>query len=68
MKRYGIRITLPEDDPFRAAHLLGESFETFRWFDTEQERDRIYDEMTTLPPYYRDGDKPNQVLAKVEEA
>lgn len=66
MKRYGIRITMPSDDPFRAAHLLGESWEGHRWFDSERERDRIFEEMTLLPPYYRDGDSPNQVLEKIE--
>ena len=34
MKRYGIRITLPPGDPFRAAHLLGDDWASHRWFDT----------------------------------
>ena len=67
MKRYGIRITLPADDPFRAPHLIGEDWAGHRWFDSEAERDRIFHEMTHLPPYYRNGDIPNQVLVKVEE-
>ena len=58
---------MPADDPFRAPHLLGEAWESYRWFDSERERDRIYAEMSQLPPYYRDGDTPNQVLEKVEK-
>ena len=66
-KRYGIRITMPDDDPMRASHLLGEDWESFRWFDSAEERDRILLEMRTLPPFYRRGDAPNQVLEPVEE-
>ena len=39
MKNFGIRITLPEDDPMRAEHLLGPDWEGFRWYDTAEERD-----------------------------
>lgn len=66
MTRYGIRITLPSDDTMRAAHLLGDDWESHRWFDTEGERDRIYEGMQRQPGYYRKGDSPTQLLSKVE--
>jgi hypothetical protein len=66
MKRYGIRITLPEGDPMRAPHLLGEGWEQFRWYDSAEARDRAYEQMQHPPPYYRMGDVISQVLDKVE--
>ena len=66
MKRYGIRVTLPEGDTLSAGHLLGENWEQFRWFDSAQERDRMFDEMRRPPPYYRRGDVATQVLEKVD--
>ena len=67
MTRYGIRITLPDDDPMRAAHLLGDEWETVRWYDTEAARDRALREMQRQPGYYRRGDSPTQILTKTEE-
>ena len=39
MKRFGIRITLPEGDPMGKSHLLGEDWESFRWYETEEQRE-----------------------------
>jgi len=66
MKRYGIKITLPPGDTLAAAHLLGDNWESHRWYDTAAERDRAYDQMLERPPYYRRDENPTQVLAKVE--
>lgn len=66
MKRYGIRITLPEGDPLRAPHLLGEDWEQFRWYDSAEARDRAYEDMLRQLPWYRQGDVISQVLGKVE--
>lgn len=66
MTRYGIRITLPSDDTMRAAHLLGDDWESHRWFDTADERDHIFERMQRQPGYYRKGDSPTQLLSKVE--
>ena len=66
MKRYGIRMTLPEDDTMRAAHLLGEDWESFRWYATAPERDAAFDDMLRDLPNYRRGDIVTQVLEKVE--
>lgn len=65
-KRYGIRITLPPGDPLRAPHLLGPDWESFRWFETAEERDRALAEMQAQLEYYRAGDLPSQVLSKVQ--
>ena len=56
MKKYGISMTLPEGDPMRAAHLLGEDWESFRWYDSQQERDQALADLQSKHPYYRIGD------------
>ena len=66
MKRFGIRVTLPAGDVMSAAHLLGESWEMLRWYDTEVERDAALAHMLNPPDYYRKGDRATQVLTKVE--
>ncbi len=65
MKKFGIRITLPAGDTMQA--VLGEGWQSFRWFDTPAERDAAYEDMLRPPPYYRAGDVPTQVLEKVEK-
>ena len=50
----------------RSAHLLGTDWEGYRWFDSESDRDRAFEEMLRQPRYYRKGDIATQVLAKVE--
>jgi len=66
MKQYGIRVTLPEGDPMRSSHLLGDNFEMFRWFDNPEERDAAYEEMRRRIPFYRAADVVSQVVEKVE--
>lgn len=67
MKKYGIKIHMPAGDTLSAAHLLGENWHTYRWFESEQQRDAAQAEMERQPPYYRQGDSPTQVLEKVEQ-
>lgn len=62
-RRYGIRIRLPEGDTFN--RLLGEEWERVRWYPSEEERDRAYDEIARRHGYYRKTDTPTQVLEKV---
>jgi len=50
----------------RSPHLLGTDWEGYRWFDSESDRDRAFEEMLRHPRYYRKGDIATQVLAKVE--
>ncbi|MCB1755386.1 MAG: hypothetical protein KDJ38_07680 [Gammaproteobacteria bacterium] len=64
-KKYGIRITMPEDDTMSMAHLLGKDWESFRWFETAALRDRIYNEMSTTPRNYRIGDRASVLLEKI---
>ncbi len=66
-RRYGIRVRLSETNPMRLPHLLGEQWETVKWFDSEAQRDRVFDDMRRRIPYYRVGDEPAQVLSKVDE-
>ena len=49
-----------------AEHLLGENWQSFRWFDTEQQRDAALSDMQRQPPYYRKGDTPTVILEKVD--
>jgi len=51
----------------RLSHLLGENWETIKWFDNEAERDRVFEEMRRRIPYYRRGDEPAQVLSKIAD-
>ena len=67
MKNYGIRITLPEGDPLRDAHLLGENFETYRWYLSEEERDHAIIDMQRHLPNYRPDDYVTPRLEKVEK-
>lgn len=66
MRRYGIRITLPEGSTMAASHLLGPDWETFRWYDTEAARERALADMARALRNYRRGDRLDQVLERVE--
>jgi hypothetical protein len=65
-KKYGIRGCLPESDPMRSSHLVGEDWEWHRWYTTAAERDEEFQDMLRKHPYYRIGDYPSQILNKVE--
>lgn len=67
MKKYGIQVTLPDNDPMSRSHLLGEGWVSYRWFDSEVARDAAMAEMERLPEYYRVGDRPSVILAPVEK-
>jgi len=62
-RRYGIRIRLPQGDTF--SRLLGEDWERIRWYVSEAERDRAYDDIAKRHGYYRKTDNPTQVLEKI---
>ncbi|MGI9303936.1 MAG: hypothetical protein ACR2RB_14740 [Gammaproteobacteria bacterium] len=67
MSRYGIHITLTENNPMRKPHLLGEDWEEFRWFESAAERDKAFAEMEASIGYYRKGDEPAQIVTRVDE-
>lgn len=62
-KKFGIRIRLPAGDTFN--HILGDDWEGIRWYRTEAERDRAYEEIAKRHGYYRQTDTPTQVLEKL---
>lgn len=62
-KKYGVRITLPPGDTFQ--RLLGDDWERVRWYSSEAERDRAYDDIAARHLYYRRTDTPTQVLEKI---
>lgn len=64
-KKFGIKGVLPESDPMRNAHLLGDDWQWYRWYATETERDQEFDTMLRKHPYYRTGDYPSQILSKI---
>ncbi|HET6724955.1 MAG TPA: hypothetical protein VFH85_02990 [Gammaproteobacteria bacterium] len=66
MKKYGIRLTMPEDDPMRAEHLLGPNWESCKWFQSEKERDEAFVQMRREHLYSRRGDIPSIVPEKIE--
>lgn len=66
MKKYGIRITLTENNPMRLPHLLGDDWESVHWYDSEEDRDRALADMSRHLPNYRDGDLTAQVFDKLE--
>ena len=50
----------------REPHLLGDDWESFRWYDSQQERDQVLAEMQSKHPYYRIGDFASLNYARVE--
>ena len=65
-RQFGIKVSLPHNDPMAAPHLLGEDWIGERWYSTAEERDRAFIMMQTQPPYYRQGDAPSVVLEKID--
>ena len=53
---YGIRMQLAPDDPMRL--VLGDDWETTRWYATESEREQALARMRSQHRYSRAGDRP----------
>jgi hypothetical protein len=62
-RNFGIRVTLPAGDTLRK--MLGDDWEKFHWYATEEERDAAYERMALRHGYYRETDNPTQILEKV---
>lgn len=60
---WGIRLSLPENDPMRA--LLGEDWTEYQWFATEALREAKLEQLRRQFVYYRAGDRPSFVLERV---
>lgn len=61
---FGIRMTLPDGDPFRL--VLGTEWTSFRWYASSKERDNAYEDMRHEHRFSRLGDAPALVYEKVE--
>ena len=65
-KRFGIRCSLPPDDPMSAPHLLGPDWEAYLWYQTGHERDAAYEDFSREHIYSRRGDKPSVIYTKIQ--
>ena len=63
-KPYGIRVSLPAGDSFN--RLIGEDWERYHWYATEEERDAARADMAGEHLYSRRGDRPRVVYSAVE--
>ena len=61
---FGIRMQLSAEDPLRS--VLGDDWQTVRWYASETERDRAYAELPREHPYSRNGDRPTLRYEKTE--
>lgn len=59
-------MTLPPGDPMRAAHLLGDDWEAFRWYETPAQRDAALESLQREGLYYRRGDLQSVSLGIVD--
>jgi hypothetical protein len=66
MKQYGLRGTLPPGDPMLASHLLGPDWHWERWYDSPEARERAWEDLQKPLQYYRQGDRPSQVILRLE--
>jgi hypothetical protein len=64
-KPFGIRVSLPVQDPLRK--LLGPDWNRQHWYSTAEERDEALEEMARRHEYSRKLDKPSLVFQKVEK-
>jgi len=64
--RFGIRCSLPADDPMAAPHLLGPDWEAYRWYETAQARDEALREYSREHMYSRRGDIPSVIYTPVD--
>lgn len=62
-KAWGIRMSLPADDPMRP--LLGDDWHEYQWFASEAARDAKLAQLDRQFVYYRKGDRPSFVLERV---
>ncbi len=63
-KVFGIQMELSTDDPMKL--VLGDDWETIRWYASAAERDRAYDEIRGQHVWSRSGDRPTMRYAKID--
>lgn len=64
--RWGIGVRLPPGDPMAMPHLLGDGWQSVRWYDSAAERDAALAHMHDQPPWYRAGDVPSMLVEKID--
>lgn len=62
--RYGVRVTVPDSDPF--SNLIDAAWSNTHWFDSAHERDAALADMARRHEYSREGDLPTLVFTPVE--
>jgi hypothetical protein len=62
-KAWGIRLSLPDQDPMRL--VLGEDWHEYQWFASEEDREAKLAQLQDQFIYYRKGDVPSFVLERV---
>jgi hypothetical protein len=62
-KSWGLRLSLPENDPM--IPLLGHDWQEYQWFASEAEREAKLEQLRRQFPYYRKGDKPSFIVERV---
>lgn len=60
---WGIRLSLPENDPMRS--VLGDEWQEYQWFASESAREAKLEQLQRQFVYYRQGDRPSFVLERV---
>jgi hypothetical protein len=61
---FGIRVSLPEGDPF--TRLLSAEWKTIHWFASQTARDLALHDMSRQHEYSRKGDQPALVFEPIE--
>jgi len=64
--RYGIRCTMPPDEPMAAPHLLGPDWSAHYWYATAAERDAALADMRATHRFSRRGDAPSVIYTAIE--
>jgi hypothetical protein len=65
-RRFGIRVKVRKNDPFK--NLVGEDWSKEHWFATREERDRALKEMSGRYVYFRPGDQPSLEFEKIDRS
>jgi len=63
---FGVKVELPDNDPMRMPHLLGEDWAGTRWYASAEERDVALAAILKQPAYYRKGDIPSINVSKID--
>lgn len=62
-KVWGIRLSLPAEDPMRP--ILGPDWHEYQWFASEAAREAKIEALRRQFVYYREGDRPAFVIERV---